>query len=140
VDEEAAAHLRSFGPPIYVPATPGWRVAGVDLTNGEASGALVLSAQGVFSVSTESDLSPSQPISVRVESIQAATVNGAQRAEWRRVMVDDEDGELTVDGTLYPVQVLKSRCVFGLQVRVGDRTVRGKPVLTIPATPPQEQA
>ena len=117
------SELTEFGFPIYVPASPGWEIAAVGLSNGKPSGVLVFAEGGSVTVTTESDASPHQPLSMQVLNVQLATLNGKHPSEGYRVMVDDEAGEVTVDGVRYPVRVLRSDRVFRFQLRIEDRTI-----------------
>ena len=117
------AELAEFGFPIYVPASPNWRRLAVDLSNGKPSGVLVMPEDFTYEVRTESEISPHQPLSVQVRTVQLASLDGASRSLADRVGVDDDEAEVFVNGVPHPIRVLKSHRVFRFRLRIEDRTI-----------------
>ncbi len=103
-----------------------WRVAGVDHSNGKADGVLVFGGEGEVALHTNSLERGPTPISIRVRNVQSATVNSpdpAIRAGWDRVIVEEEDRTVSIDGVSLGVRTLRSYSVFSFEVVVGNRIV-----------------
>lgn len=124
VTEPSLADLQEFGSPIYVPSSSPWRVAGVEQTNGKADGVLVFGDNGDLAIRTESAGRARQPLSIRVQNVQMASApQQSLTSAWQRIIVDEAEQSVLVDGVKRPVRVLKSGAMFSFELQLDERVI-----------------
>ena len=117
--------LRRFGPPIYVPLSSRWRVAGLEHSGGVPDGVVVFGADGGLEVRTESSSRPERPISIRIRNVQtASSPRQSLDTAWQKVIVSEAEADISVDGLPRPVRLLRSHNVFGFVLQLGGRVLR----------------
>jgi hypothetical protein len=125
VSQPTLADLHQFGAPLFVPSGTWW-VAGIEGTPTQPDGVVVFGAAGEVEVRTELLTRTPQPLSTRIRNVQTASVNSPDptiRSQYERVIVDEVERDVSVNGAAQRVRLLASHNSFNFHLIAGGRLI-----------------